>query len=65
MRKIKDVLRLKLEAHLSRERIAAALGVSKGVIAKYVALASAAGLDWSRVQRLDEVALHSRLAGTP
>ena len=65
MRKIKDVLRLKLEAHLSHERIAAALGVSKGVVAKYVALASAAGLDWSQVQRLDEAALHSRLAGTP
>ncbi|MEC5215029.1 transposase [Polaromonas sp. CG_9.5] len=65
MRKIKDVLRLKLEAHLSHERIAAALGVSKGVVAKYVALASAAKLDWSQVQVLDEAALHSRLAGTP
>ena len=65
MRKIKDVLRLKLEAHLSHERIAAALGVSKGVVAKYVALASAAGLDWSQIQLLDEAALYSRLAGTP
>jgi len=65
MRKIKDVLRLKLEAHLSHERIAAALNISKGVVAKYVALASAAGLDWSQVQVLDEATLHSRLAGTP
>lgn len=30
MRKIKDVLRLKLDAHLSHERIAAALNISKG-----------------------------------
>ncbi|MBG6078296.1 transposase [Polaromonas sp. CG_9.11] len=65
MRKIKDVLRLKLEAHLSHERIAAALNISKGVVAKYVALASAAKLDWSQIQVLDEAALHSRLAGTP
>ena len=65
MRKIKDVLRLKLEAHLSHERIAAVLGISKGVVAKYVTLASTAGLDWSQVQALDEAALHSRLAGTP
>ena len=65
MRKIKDVLRLKLEAHLSHEHIAAALNISKGVVAKYVALASAAKLDWSQIQLLDETALHSRLAGRP
>ena len=45
MRKIKDVLRLKLEARLSHERIAEALGISKGVVAKYASLAAAAGLD--------------------
>ena len=50
MRKIKDVLRLKLEAQLSHERIAALLGISKGVVTKYVALAGAAGLDWSQAQ---------------
>ncbi|GEM_PF-2739191 len=32
MRKIKDVLRLKLESKLSHERIAASLKISKGVI---------------------------------
>ena len=36
---------------LPRE-IAAALKVSKGVVAKYVALATAAGLDWATVQGL-------------
>ena len=36
MRKIKDVLRLKFEAGLSHERIAAAIGVSKGAVSKYV-----------------------------
>ena len=47
MRKIKDVLRLKLDAKLSHQQIAAALGISKGVVTKYVGLAAAAGLDWA------------------
>ena len=65
MRKIKDVLRLKLDAQLSHERIAASLGISKGVVAKYVSLAAAAGLDWAQVQLLDETALQHRLVGVP
>jgi transposase len=64
MRKIKDVLRLKLDARLSHERIAAALHISKGVVSKYVSLATAAGLDWSQIQNMDETALHQRLVGT-
>ena len=32
MRKIRDVLRLKLEARLSHEQTAAALNISKGVV---------------------------------
>ena len=34
MRKIKDVLRLKLDSQLSHEHIAAALGISKGIVTK-------------------------------
>ena len=63
MRKIKDVLRLKLEAGLSHDRIAAALGISKGVVAKYTSLAAAAGLDWPTVQTLTEAALERHLVG--
>jgi hypothetical protein len=65
MRKIKDVLRLKLDAQLSHERIAASLGISKGVVTKYVALAATAGLDWAQVQLLDESALQHLLVGAP
>ena len=65
MRKIRDVLRLKLEARLSHEQTAAALDISKGVITKYLTLASAAGLDWPQVQALDDTALHNRLLGAP
>lgn len=65
MRKIKDVLRLKLDAHLSHERIAAALKLSKGVVAKCVSLASAAGLDWPTIEAKDETALQHRLLAPP
>jgi DNA-binding transcriptional regulator LsrR (DeoR family) len=63
MRKIKDVLRLKLHAGLSHERIAASLDISKGVVAKYASLAAAAGLDWPTVERLSEAALERHLVG--
>ncbi len=47
MRRIKDILRLKYAAGLSHEKIARAWCVSKGAVAKYVALAQAAGLSWA------------------
>jgi transposase len=65
MRKIKDVLRLKLDAKLSHEQIASALGISKGVVTKYVGLAAAAGLDWPAVQGADEITLERRLLVAP
>jgi transposase len=65
MRKIKDVLRLKLDAKLSHQQIAAALGISKGAVTKYVGLAAAAGLDWAAVQDTDEAALERRLLVAP
>ena len=65
MRQIKDVLRLKLELHHSHQHIVASLGISKGVVAKYVKLASTAGLYWPQIQSMDETALHSRLIGAP
>ncbi len=57
MRKVKEVLRLKLDARLSHEQIAAALQISKGVVTKYVGLAAAAGLDWPALESLDDVTL--------
>ncbi|MDQ0038502.1 transposase [Variovorax boronicumulans] len=61
MRKIRDVLRLKLEAGLCHERIAASLGISKGVVAEYVGLASVAGLDWPTIPTLSDTALERRV----
>lgn len=65
MRKIKDVLRLKLDARLSHEQIAAALHISKGVVAKYAGLASATGLDWATISALSEAELEQRLLAKP
>ena len=65
MRKIKDVLRLKLDAQLSHRQIAAALGMSKAAVTKYLGLAAAAGLDWATAQGIDEVALERRLLVAP
>lgn len=61
---IKEALRLKLEAGLSHEQTARALRISKGVVAKYVGLAAAAGLShWDAVCDLHERALQARLLG--
>lgn len=64
MRKLKDALRLKFEAGQSHQQIATALGLSKGVVTKYVGLATAAGLDAASVAALDEAALERCLFST-
>ena len=61
MRKIKECLRLKLDCGLSHERIARALGLSKGVVSKYVARAQVLGLSWETLSALDEAEVAARL----
>lgn len=61
MRRIRELLRLKYECGLSHERIARALGLSKGVIAKYVGLAHQAGLSWQEARGLEELELERRM----
>jgi transposase len=65
MRMIKDVLRLKFDGGFSHDRIAASLGISKGVVTKYLGLAGEAGLDWSSACDMDEGELERRLLGKP
>ena len=64
MRSIRELYRLKFEAGLSHERIARALAVSKGVVAKYARLAEAAGLSPAELLALPEDALLARLRPT-
>ena len=61
MRKIKEVLRLRYACGLSLEQIARAQNLSKGVVAKYVKRATAAGIDGATAQTLDEAELAQRL----
>lgn len=61
MRKIIDVLRLKFEAGLSHERIAAATKISKGAVTKYVQRARDAGLGWPLPPEMDDARLEALL----
>ena len=61
MRKIKEVIRLKFEADLSHERIAAATGVSKGAVTKYLRRAREAALGWPLPEALDDGKLEALL----
>jgi transposase len=61
MRKIREILRLKFEARLSHERIAAATGVSKGAVSNYVQRAVQRSLGWPLPEDLDEAALERLL----
>ena len=45
MRRIRETLRLRLQASLSYEEIGRALKLSKSVVGKYVSLARVAGVD--------------------
>ena len=61
MRQIIEVLRHKYEAGLSRERIARACGLSKGVVGKSVSLATAQGIIWPLPKGTDEVRIEAQL----
>jgi len=60
-RMIKSILHHRLCLGHSLQHCAQALGLSKGVVAKYAALAQAAGLDCRTLESLDETQLQQRL----
>lgn len=61
MRKIREVLRLKLEHDCSHREISAATGMSKGSVAAYLRRAHEAGVTWEVAQSLDDAQLERRL----
>lgn len=65
MRRIRETLRLHLQAGLSYNEVGRALKISKSVVGKYVSLARAAGVDWDAVQRLSDEELEARLYRPP
>lgn len=52
MRRIRETLRLHLQAELSYNEVGRALRIFKSVVGKYVSLARMAGVDWALAQTL-------------
>jgi transposase len=65
MRRIKEALRLHLQAGLSYDEVGRALKISKSSAGKYVSLARAANVDWDVAQTLSDDALEARLFRPP
>jgi len=61
MRRIRETLRLHMQAGLSYNEVGRTLKISKSVVGKYVSLARAAGVDWEVAQTLSDEALEARL----
>lgn len=65
MRKIREILRLRFEADLSRRQIAVSVGCSRAAVADCLTRAAAAGLAWPLPAGLNEAALQARLYPPP
>ncbi len=65
MRRIRETLRLHLQAGLSYNEVGRALKISKSAVGKYVSLARVAGVDWVVAQTLIDDELEARLYRPP
>jgi len=65
MRKIRDVLRLRLGQKLPQRAVADSLGLSQGAVHGYVARARRAGLEWPLPEALDDAQLEALLFPPP
>lgn len=65
MRRIRETLRLHLQAGLSYNEVGRALKISKSAVGKYVSLARVAGVDWVVAQTLSDEELEARLHKRP
>ena len=65
MRRIRETLRLHLQAGLSYNEVARVLKISKSAVGKYVLLARVAGVDWVGADVLSDEALEARLYRPP
>ena len=61
MRRIREALRLHLQAGLSYNEVGRALKISKSAVGKYITLARMAGVDWDTAQTLSDEELEARL----
>ena len=65
MRTIRDVLRLRFEANLSRRQIAMSVGCSRAAVAECLRRAAQAGIGWPLPAAWDEASLATRLYPPP
>lgn len=65
MIKIRDVLRLRHESHLTERQIAATVGVSRSTVQQCLGRAHAAAIGWPLPADLDEAQLRTRLYPQP
>lgn len=63
MRKIREIMRLKLEQGLSHRNAAASLLISPGAVGSVVVRASKLGLNWASVQQMTDDELEEHLYG--
>jgi transcriptional regulator with XRE-family HTH domain len=61
MRKIREVLRLRLGQGLPQRAVAESLGLSQGAVNSYMARARRAGLGWPLPDGLDDAGLEVRV----
>jgi transposase len=61
MRKIREVIRLRLECQRSHRQIAASCGISPASVSDYLKRAKLAGLEWSDIRELSEEQVEARL----
>lgn len=61
MRKIREVLRLKYEAHLSNRKIGLSCNISRESVRVYLLRAKLAGLTWPLSEEYDDLALEKQL----
>ncbi len=61
MRKIRQVLRLHHDFHLSSRKIAQSIGISRDAVRDYLTRAAAADLPWPLPLGMDDAGLENRL----
>ncbi|RJX23432.1 MAG: hypothetical protein C4554_11045 [Dethiobacter sp.] len=61
MRKVKEILRLRLEVGLSHHKIASSVSASSSTVSEVMVRAKNIGLDWPVLKEMDENKLHELL----
>lgn len=61
MRKVREILRLRLKCGLTKREIARSCSVSHPTVIKYVRAAEQAKLEYEQIQAMDEISLHQLL----